>query len=290
MDAALARRLWTVAETYHAVTYFSPRVTEAWEAAGVTGFWRGYFAGRAAPLGAAPAAVVTATFHNFHPAMVARAVPDIWGRITPADAVATRVAGAVAALDDVLGPVGEAEVEAAVLARRAAEGATGEGRALFAANAALPWPEGVRAELWHAATLLREHRGDGHVAALLAADVDGCEAQVLAVAAGSVTAERMRLVRGWSEDDWAAAAGRLADRGLVEPVGETLTAAGRDLRAGVEAATDRAATRALAPLGTDGAEHLVRLLAGPATAIARSGVVPYPNPIGLRSTGAGPAT
>lgn len=281
MDAALTRRLWTVAETYHAVTYFSPRVTEAWEAAGMTGFWRGYFAGRAAPLGPVPAAVVTATFHNFHPAMVARAVPDVWVRIAPADAVAVRVTGAVSALDDVLGPVGDGEAEAAALARRAAEAATGEGRALFAANSALPWPDGVRAELWHATTLLREHRGDGHVAALLAADVDGCEAQVLAVAAGSMRAERMRLVRGWSEDDWAAAIERMADRGLVEPDGETLTAAGHDLRTAVEAATDRAAARALAPLGTDGAERLVALLAGPAAAVARSGVISYPNPIGL---------
>lgn len=285
MDAALTRRLWTVAETYHAVTYFSPRVTEAWEAAGVTGFWRGYFAGRASPLGDAPAAVVTATFHNFHPVMVARAVPAIWARITPPDAVAARVTGAVAALDDVLGPVGDDETEALALARRAAEGVTGEGRALFAANAALPWPEGVRAGLWHAATLLREHRGDGHVAALLAADVDGCEAQVLAVAAGSVTAERMRLVRGWTEDDWAAAVARLAERGLVEPDGEALTAAGRALRDEAEVATDRAAARALVPLGADGAERLVALLAGPAVAIARSGVVPYPNPIGVPAAG-----
>jgi len=291
VDAAVARRAWTLYEPIHALTYFAPEVTAAWVDAGVRGFWRGYFAGRAAPLGGAPAEVVTATFFGFAPTMVARAIPSIWSLIPPEQALAVRVAGAVAALDAVLGPVGGrsgddtaaagSEAEAADLLQAAAEAATGEGRALAAANAAVRWPDGVRARSWHAATVLREHRGDGHVAACVAADLTGLEANVLAAAAGPLPAERFQQVRGWTAEEWAAAAETLADRDLVGPGGAALTPAGVELRAQIEAATDRAALRPWRALGAQAVARLDALLVPLVARIVTAEVIPDPNPIGV---------
>src|SRR3984957_15417585 len=100
--AQTARSMWTLFEPIHAVTYFAPEARSAFEQAGLRGFWRGYFAGRAAPLGPAGAAVVTASFFNFAPAFVARAVPGIWDLITPEEALRTRLAGAAEALRGLL--------------------------------------------------------------------------------------------------------------------------------------------------------------------------------------------
>jgi hypothetical protein len=180
--ARAARRMWTLFEPVHVVTYFSAEALAAFTGAGLRGFWRGYFAGRAAPLGAVGAAPVTASFFTFAPPMVARALPGVWELITPQDALAVRVAGAVAALHRLAGDR-EAEVAAAAdLLLRATDGLDCAGRVLAAANAALPVPGEPAARLWHAATLLREHRGDGHFAALVAAGIDGCEALVLRAA------------------------------------------------------------------------------------------------------------
>ena len=168
MEASLARRLWRVGEPVHAIVYFHPASAAAWAAAGIRGFWRGYFATRAAPLGAVGAGPVTATFYNFHPAMVARAVPEVWAMATPAEALAARFAGAAAALRDALGDDADARTSrpsAAVLAVGGGR-APIAGRALFGANVALPWPDEPLLPLWHGLTLLREHRGDGHNAAL----------------------------------------------------------------------------------------------------------------------------
>jgi hypothetical protein len=282
MEPAVARRLWTLYEPIHAVTYFAPEVTAAWEAAGVRGFWRGYFAGRAAPLGAVPAEVVTATFFGFAPEMVARAIPSVWSLITPEDALRVRVEGAVAALDAALGPVTPDEAEIAGHLWRGVDAATEEGRPLSAANVAVPRPteDDTRAAVWHAATLLREHRGDGHVAACVAADLTGLEANVLAVAAGPLTAERLQQVRGWTPVAWAEATAALADRGLVSADG-ALTAAGTALRVAIEEATDRAALRPWARLGPDAAARLAELLAPIVARLLATEVIPDPNPIGV---------
>jgi len=283
MEPAVARRLWTLYEPIHAVTYFAPEVTAAWEEAGVHGFWRGYFAGRAAPLGPCPPEVVEATFFGFARTPVARAIPSVWALLDPEQALAVRVDGAVAALDAALGPLGPLgpdEDEAAALLRAAAEAATGPGRALFAANAAVPWPSGVRAELWHAATLLREHRGDGHVAALVAVDLTGLEANVLAVAAGPLTAARFQQVRGWSAVEWSAAVAALTERGLLDETGAA-TEAGHALRSEVEDATDRAALRPWRALGPERVARLDALLAPIVARLHATDLIPDPNPIGV---------
>ena len=245
--------MWTLFEPVHAVTYFAPEARSVFEAAGLRGFWRGYFAGRAAPLGPASAAVVTASFYNFAPAMVSRAVPGVWELVSPAKSLLARQDGAIAALRRLLTGL---ETEAAAAAGRLAE-VTGDldcaGRVLAAANTALPEPDGalsapdaVLARLWQAATVLREHRGDGHFAAMLSADIDGCEALVLRCAL-DMPREDIQPIRGWSDEQWEAARSRLADRGLIGPDGE-LTAAGRETHAAAEGATDRAAGR-LGPAG-----------------------------------------
>ena len=179
MSTEFTRHLWQLYEPVHAVTYFGTQARAAFESAGLRGFWRGYFAGRAAPLGAVAAAPVTAAFFSFAPAMVARAVPDVWQRASPDQALAARLDGAVAVLRAVL-PAEPGRWEAAAgLLETAARAAVTDGRVLGAANAALPRPTDPLARLWQAATVLREHRGDGHVIALVDAELDGCQALVL---------------------------------------------------------------------------------------------------------------
>jgi hypothetical protein len=276
-DAAQARRMWTLFEPVHVVTYFAAEARSAFEDAGLRGFWRGYFAGRAAPLGAVAAAPVVASFFSFAPPMVARALPGVWELITPQDALAVRSAGAVAALHRLTG--GQDLTAAADRLLRAADGLDCAGRVLAAANAALPVP-GDRepaARLWHAATLLREHRGDGHFAALVAAGIDGCEALVLRCGA-DLAREQLQPVRGWTDEEWDQAAARLAGRGWLAEDGQ-LTPEGAAARQAVEDATDRAAARPWARLGAAATEDLAARLAPIAQACAAE--LPYPNPVGV---------
>ena len=258
-----SRQMWTLFEPVHAVTYFAPEALDAWKAAGLRGFWRGYFAGRGGPMGPAGPEVVTASFYNFAPSFVARALPSVWELISPADALRVRR---------------ETEVKAAAgLLERALDELDYPGRVLSAANAGLPAADDDLGRLWQATTTLREHRGDGHFAAVLAAGLDGCEVLVLRC---GLDMDRgiMQPIRGWSDEQWDAAQARLVDRGLVDADG-AITEAGRDLRVTVERATDRAAERPWALLGDAGVAELAEVLTTLAVACAQ--VVPYPSPIGV---------
>jgi len=204
------RRAWRVTEPLHAMIYFAPEAPERYARLGVAP-GAGYFASRAAAFGPVGPGVVTATFYNFNPAVVAQALPAAWARTTPAAMIEARLEAADAALARGLG----AEVlaspemaEAAGLARRAAEAAAAwpHGRPLYAAHAELPWPDRPHLVLWHAQTLLREFRGDGHVAALAAAGVSGLESIILQVASGEADGRFLRATRGWRREAWAAAA------------------------------------------------------------------------------------
>jgi hypothetical protein len=237
----VARRMWTLFEPIHAMTYFAAEARAAYEAAGLRGFWRGYFAGRSAPLGRVSSAPVTASFFTFAPQMVSRALPDVWDLISPEQALAAREAGAVTALGRVLGDLSDAAGVAADMLSVAVADVDCSGRVLAAANAALPVPSGPIARLWHSATVLREHRGDGHFASLLAADVDGCESNVLR-AAVDLPRETIQPLRGWTDSQWDAASARLSERGMIADDG-AVTSAGAELRASIEAATDAAAAR-----------------------------------------------
>ena len=277
-----ARRMWPAFETYHAHVYFVPEAAEAYRNLGLKGGWMGYFASRSAALGAASPELVTAVFFNFHPAMVARALPDAWALASPADVLDARLRTVDVALRRLIPEhVGSpAEAEATGLAREAAEATPLAGRPLFAALRSLPWPVEPHLALWHACTMLREHRGDGHVAALTAAGLDGCEAHVTVTATGSVPRETLQSNRKWSDEEWAAAEERLRDRGLLGDDG-VLTDAGRALRAEVEARTDEAAEAPWRALGNERTERLLELLTPIARAINAAGGVPVPNPVGV---------
>lgn len=273
--------IWQSLECVHAPVYFAPETVPVYSAAGsgLKGFWMGYFASRAAALGAVAPEVVTAAFYNFAPARVARSIPDAWDRCTPEDVLAARLDVADQALRRLLGELveGPEVAEAAELGRRAVEALPVAGRVLFAAHAALPVPEHPHLGLWWAATALREFRGDGHVAALVAAGVDGCEANVITVALGLAPTEQ-RLNRGWSEDEWQDAEERLRERGVLAEDG-TLTDAGRLERAAIEATTDRLARPVL------GDARLAECLRPLARRIVGAGGVPFPNAMGLPPLG-----
>jgi hypothetical protein len=271
VETTVARRLWTVLEPIHAAIYFAPEAHAAFRDAGLKGFWMGYFASRAAPMGPVGSEVVTATFYGFHQRMVAKAVPDAWTLATPEVVLAARYAAADAALARLLGDdadLGEVASLAAEVARTA--GTDLGGRALFAAHAALAWPTSPRLELWHAATLVREHRGDGHVAALVAAGVDGCASHVLAAHAGVATRAVLQPNRGWTDQEWAAAAERVSGREQA-------------LRDAVEARTDAAALLPLEAIGPDAVARLLDLATPLARRVIDGGGVPMPNPMGLPS-------
>ncbi|WP_028926611.1 SCO6745 family protein [Pseudonocardia acaciae] len=279
-----ARLMWQALEPYHAVTYFAPESKQATDALGCKGGWMSYFGLRAAPLGAAPAELVTATFYNFHPDRVGRAIPAAWEAAAPADFLAARARSVDAALRRLLGDAVEsAEIaEAAELAREAALAAPTAGRPLAAANAPLDWPDRPHLVLWHAQTLLRESRGDGHVAALVSGGLDPCEALVAFAADGRAVPERLRGARGWSEQEWAQACGRLERRGLLNPDG-TLTGDGAALRSWVEERTDRGAAPSWAALGEERCDRLVELAGSLVEVIVDNGGFLQDNPMGLRT-------
>jgi Helix-turn-helix family len=280
VDPSPARALWQCIEPYHAVIYFTTDAHTAFEEIGLRGFWRGYFAGRAAPLGAVGAGAVVATFYGFHPDFVARAVPGVWSVVSPEAAIGAREQGAERALVRLFDEDGSAIARAAGLVRQATDGCDPFARPLFAANADLAWPREPHVALWHGCTLLREHRGDGHVAALYAADVDPCEAHVLRLAVSGVGRESIAPYRGWDDDDWAAAADRLVERGWLN--GErAATPVGVEAHAAIEADTDRMAEGPTRALGEDGLVELLGIMRPMAAALAASGTIPFPNPIGV---------
>ena len=278
VTAAEARVLWSLFEPVHAVTYFSAEATQAADDLGLRGFWMGYVAFRAAPLGAVDAPVVTAAFHGFAPRRIARALPDAWTLTTPQSALDARRTAAGRALRRLL-PHDAVESAADALFEVAA-GADTAGRVLAAANQALPAPADPFERLWQATTALREHRGDGHVAALVAADVSPVEAHLLKVAAGESPEERVRVGRDWTEQEWDEGAGRLRRRGWTGTDGR-LTDAGAAARHDVEQRTDDAAAGPWRRAGAQTTAHVTDLLRPLARAVVDAGEVPYPNPIGL---------
>jgi hypothetical protein len=277
-----ARRLWATLETLHDVTYFAEGVRPAGIALGLRGFWMTYFAFRAAPLGAVPAGPVVAAFAGFCPAMVARALPDAWSRTTPPACLQARAGVSTTALREA-GADPEACERAARLLGPVAAAADPTGRPLFAANAALQPPDDAVGRLWQLATTLREHRGDGHIAALVTEGITGLEAHWLQAADGRFPEALIRQARGWPDEEWAAAADALRSRGLLTAnVTPTLTAAGHAVLAAIEAHTDeRAWTGGLSLLGERGTEEVLELLRPSVRAVATSGMLPQINPAGL---------
>ncbi|MFI8952312.1 hypothetical protein ACIGO6_38270 [Streptomyces sp. NPDC053750] len=277
IDARAGRRCHNVLNSLHSTHYFSPDLGRELGALGVTDPRAVNFAVRAAALGPVGAGAVTAAFYNYKHDLVARHVPAVWETVTPEQALAARARAVDATLRRLLGEdaVTSAEMaEAAALALRAAEGCSRSARPLYSAHADLPVPEEAHLAYWHAATLLREHRGDGHLAALMAADLDGLEALVTHTATGKGMAPKwIFTTRGWTQEEWDAATDRLRDRGLLDDAGAP-TERGAALRDEVERTTDRLDAAPYAHLGAEGVARLTEL----GTAFARTalGAGAYP--------------
>lgn len=210
-------------------------------------FLTGYVWGRAASLGEPDPAVVAATFAVFEPGFVA-AVYDAGraacGRATMLEARSTAT---IASLTDALGDADVATVADALAS--AVVDLDGAGRPLFSGLRNQPWPEGPVGRLWRSCELVREHRGDGHVAACVAAGLGPVEMNVLTelwvgMPLGSYTA-----TRGWSPRAITAAADGLRGRGLLD--GDDLSGRGRALRTEIEATTDALQTPLVEALGDD---------------------------------------
>ena len=278
--ATLARRFWEAIEPIHAVVYFAPEPAEAARKVGLRGFWMGYFAGRVAPMGPVPAKAVEAMAYGFAPAMVERAIPDAWKFADPAAVVVARVTSAaqalrhhldqpsIASLAELSGPLWEA-----------VSGCRFDGRPLAAAWSQVPRPDDPVEAAWLAATILREHRGDGHVMAAAGAGLRGLEATVTFVATGAITREIIQPNRGWSDEDWQQASRRLRARGLLDRDGR-LTKTGGALRREVEDLTDRLAAAPVERLGETGVKRVMNAAAVVSRCLIDGGVVPVPNPIG----------
>ena len=293
MTSPLARRAHNATNALHSLIYFAPETEERLVAAGLEAGRMCYFAGRSAPMGAVSGGVVAATFYNFNPALVARCIPRAWQLASPAAIVSARFAAADAALTRLLGPdvIASADMTTiAGLVREAAGACSVEGRPLYAGHADLDWPSVPHLVLWHGVSLLREHRGDGHVAALVAAGLSGIDALVTHVATreGFVPGFA-RASRGWSRPEWDAAVERLVARGLLEgasaltPEGISvlapegfgaLTPAGNALRAHVEQETDQMAAAPWQHLGGDASEEVIRIGKAMTRAAASAGAFP----------------
>ncbi|MFD9819223.1 SCO6745 family protein [Streptomyces violascens] len=261
----------------HATVYFSPDYTKELAGLGVEDRSAAYFAGRAAAMGAVGPGVVAATFYNFRHDLIARHLPAVWRTASPEAVLAARLRAVDSTLRRLLGEEAIASgemAEAARLALRAAEGCTRHARPLYAAHADLPVPEEPHLAYWHATTLLREHRGDGHLTALLDLELDPLEALVSHTATGKGMARTwVMATRGWEQSDWDAAAGRLRERGLLDGEGE-LTEAGVALRADLEDRTDRLDLAPYELLGAQGVARLTELAKGFLVAAALAGGFP----------------
>jgi hypothetical protein len=263
LDPLVARKTWRTAEPVHAAIYFVPEAGEEQDRLGVPRDTGGYFASRSAPMGAVADTVVASTFFNFEPGYVASMMDGAWEAASPAAWLDARLRAAdrmFARL--VTDPLDPAQMSRVVeLARVAAERAceVREGRPLFAGHASLPWPDDPYLVLWHAQSLLREFRGDGHIACLVAEGLTASEALVTHAASGEITADTLRRSRRWSDDEWSAAEERLRSRGWLDREGG-FTAEGRERRQHIEDCTDELAAPAYEAIGEAGCDELRRLI------------------------------
>jgi len=276
----LARSFWHAIEPIHSAVYFAPEPAEAARQVGLRGYWMGYFASRVAPLGPIPPAPAIAICYGFAPKMIERAIPDAWKFARPQTILDTRIEAAAEALrqhldDDavnVLGDLGR-------LLWEAIEACRFDARPLAAAWAAAPRTGDPVADAWVATTVLREHRGDGHVLAAVSQGLRGLDAARTHVATGAISREMIQPSRGWTDEDWQKSERRLQARGLLDRDGR-LTKTGGALRRDIEEMTDRLAAAPVERLGELGVKHAIELAAPISRQLIDNGTVPVPNPVG----------
>jgi hypothetical protein len=271
------RRCFSAHHPLHAAYYFAPEHDACYARLNLEPGPMSYFAGRAAPMGAVGPGVVSAIFYNFHPALVASVLPRAWQRATQAQILQVRLEIVDRCWHRLLGAdaIRSSELaEAADLAMEAAVNCQRYGRPMYSANADLPVPEAPQLRLWHAITLLREHRGDGHVGVLVQAELDGIEALVTDTATGTNWKPHfLQAQRGWSAQDWAAAQSRLRERDLLDVAGE-LTERGFALRRDIEAETDQLDTAPYRALGACGTQRLTEITGALSKRALAAGALP----------------
>ena len=283
MDPVVARKTWRSVEPVHAMIYFVAEAAERYAGLGLEDR-SGYFASRSAAMGPVGAEVVVATFFNFNPGLVRRSMDGVWSRTDPEAVLGARLAAADAALRRGLGDAvleSKQMARAAELARIAAEaaGERPEGRPLFAGHSELRWPEEEHLVLWHAQTLLREFRGDGHIAVLCGAGLSAVEALVVHAASGEVDESVLRSTRAWPDDDWLAAVESVRSRGwLAAGDGLRLSVAGEEHRKQVEERTDALAVHPYAALGEERCAELRSLGRPFSQTIVSAGMIGFPRP------------
>lgn len=269
--AKLARAAWRRFEPVFGAAVNGPDTRAVAAEAGLRGddAYQFRFAFRLAPLGAVGPKTATAVCYSFSPAMVARYVPAIWAAASPARLLEARLGAFDRTLRSAYGDVPDL-AEIAAVARELALAAPVAGRPLAAANADLPWPDEPHLQLWQAASTLREHRGDGHIAALQAAGLDPCEALVSFASTGAEPVTSFAS-REWPESEWIAAQQRLVDRGWISTDG-TATDAGRTVRTEIEQLTDRLAAEPYRAIGAARATDLLASLKPLIATLAATGL------------------
>jgi hypothetical protein len=275
--------MWQLYEPIHGVVYFTAEARAAADRAGYKGFWMGYFAFRAAPLGDVGPEIATAAFYGFHPSRARRALPDAWDLASPSHALQARASGAAAALRRASPEIDrglDAIPDTVEAIWEASQAADITGRVLGAANQALPRPDDPVKALWQAATTLREHRGDGHTASLVACGVSPLHAHLLKIAAEETDPGALRASRNWPDAEWDAAADDIARRGWATSDGR-LTDSGRELRAELERRTDAAAESPWQRIGSAATRRIADLLAPLSRLVVDNGDYPLPNPVGV---------
>ncbi|MHB1486978.1 MAG: SCO6745 family protein [Acidimicrobiales bacterium] len=270
--AVLARKMWRTLEPFHAMVYFVPEADRAYEAVGLEAGRMGYVASRSAPMGAVSATVVGATFFNFNPALIERVIPRAWELADPGAILWARLRAADSALRRLLGPAVDSSdmARAADLARAATEACRPDGRPLYAGHASLEWPDEPHLVLWHAISLLREFRGDGHISALVTEGVTGIQALVMHAAVGDIPRGVLQTSRAWPDADWAAAEKALATRGWLGGQGE-VTEAGLAHRGRVEDLTDQLSLAPWTHVGDEAGQQLRQLVRPWSQAITEAG-------------------
>ncbi|MCU1673869.1 MAG: hypothetical protein JWN77_1982 [Frankiales bacterium] len=278
MDSSASRQMHKVLEPAHAMIYFAPEAKQEYEALGLSGQAELYFPSRAAALGVVPWQVVQATFFGFSPLAVQLGMAEAWTKTTPEAVLAARYRGADRALRRMAPHQLDDVAEALDLVRTACAGCSPEGRPLYAGHAALPEPAEPHVALWHGIAVLREFRGDGHLAALVGARITATQALVLHAAyTGGAMTTFLQQSRAWSAEEWAAAAAQLADRGWVDGDGG-LTEAGSAAREAVEEQTDQLALAPWEHLGQERTDRLRELLTPLSKAVVAAGGLPIVNP------------
>lgn len=277
MTTTIARDCKDALEPLHAMIYFAPEAETEFTGLGLSAGHMAYFAGRAAPMGAVSAGVVSATFYNFNPQAVARVIPHAWSIASPEEILSARLRAADTALRRLLGDdvvASDEVVECAKLAREATQACLPDGKPLFGGHADLEWPEQPHLELWHGVSLLREFRGDAHIAVLQTAGLNGLQALVLHAATGKgFNADAAKKLRGWSDQDWSTAQNQLRAQELLDDNGE-LTEEGVVLREEVETATDTQSMTPWIHLGVDKIERLTGLGAELSKSVVKAGAIP----------------